>query len=134
MLLRVDTNLRTTTWLLLAAVCVAGCANIDLRPGAQGQANYAEQGLASYYSDYHQGRKTASGEPFDQAAMTAAHPSLAFGTRVRVTRIDTGRDVVVRINDRGPFVPGRIIDLSYAAAEKLDMLDSGVAQVRVSVE
>jgi rare lipoprotein A len=87
-------------------------------------------GLASYYG---QGEVTATGEKFDPKGMTAAHRTLPFGTRVRVTRVDTGNSVVVRINDRGPFKPGRIIDLSEGAAEDLDMTKVGLAEVRLDV-
>lgn len=91
-------------------------------------------GEASYYSDALAGRRTASGERYDPAALTAAHRSLPFGTRVRVVRVDTGRAVLVRITDRGPFgKPSRIIDLSKAAAKELDMLRAGVIRVRVEV-
>jgi rare lipoprotein A len=92
-----------------------------------------EEGLASWYGGKFQGRKTASGEVFDTNEFTAAHRTLPFGTRVRVTNLDTGRTTVVRINDRGPFVPGRIIDLSRAAAAAIGMAGSGVARVRVDV-
>jgi rare lipoprotein A len=87
-------------------------------------------GLASYYG---QGEVTATGEKFNPKGMTAAHRTLPFGTRVRVTRVDTGNSVVVRINDRGPFKPGRIIDLSEGAAEDLDMTKVGLAEVRLDV-
>jgi rare lipoprotein A len=87
-------------------------------------------GLASYYGS---GEVTATGEKFDPKGMTAAHRTLPFGTRVRVTRVDTGNSVVVRINDRGPFKPGRIIDLSEGAAEDLDMTRVGLAEVRLDV-
>ncbi|CCE02971.1 putative RlpA family protein (fragment) [Bradyrhizobium sp. STM 3809] len=70
---------------------------------------------------------------FDKTAMTAAHRTLPFGTRLRVTRLDTGRSVLVRINDRGPYVDGRVVDLSYAAASLLDMVESGLADVRLDV-
>lgn len=90
-------------------------------------------GEASYYGDKYAGRATASGERFDPRAMTAAHPTLPFDTRVRVTRLDTGASVVVRINDRGPFKDGRIIDLSKGAARRIDMLSVGVTDVRVEV-
>jgi peptidoglycan lytic transglycosylase len=79
------------------------------------------------------GRRTASGERFDPAALTAAHRELPFGTRLRVTNLDNGRSVTVRINDRGPFAQGRILDLSFAAARELGMLRSGVARVRIEV-
>ena len=107
---------------------LAGCAG-----GPQGSGGEVREGLASYYADRFHGRTTASGEVFDMNALTAAHRTLPFGTRVRVTRLDSGRDVVVRINDRGPFVEGRIIDLSRAAAEKLGMLVDGVVRVRLRV-
>ena len=87
-------------------------------------------GLASYYS---QGEKTATGELFDRRGMTAAHPTLPFGAKVRVTRLDTGDSVVVRINDRGPFKPGRVIDLSEAAAEQIRMTGRGLATVKLEV-
>lgn len=91
------------------------------------------QGKASWYGRGFQGKATASGEPFDRQALTAAHPDLPFGTSVRVTNRRNGRSIVVRINDRGPFSGERIIDLSEGAARKLDMLRSGVAQVVVEV-
>lgn len=86
---------------------------------------------ASYYGAYHHGRRTANGERFDMHAMTAAHRTLRFGTRVRVSY--GSRSVVVRINDRGPFVRGRCIDLSKGAAARLGMLRAGVGRVRVEV-
>lgn len=92
-----------------------------------------QTGIASWYGGKHHGGPTASGEKFDKNAMTAAHRTLRMGTRVRVTRKKNQRSVVVRINDRGPYSKGRIIDLSEAAARALDMLDDGIAQVRVEV-
>ncbi|MGM0983516.1 MAG: septal ring lytic transglycosylase RlpA family protein [Pseudomonadota bacterium] len=91
-----------------------------------------QQGVASYYSDRFQGRTTASGEPFDQQAFTAAHPTLPFGTKVVVTREDNGREVEVLINDRGPYAKGRIIDLSKRAAKELGMLQRGTVPVEIS--
>ncbi len=91
------------------------------------------RGLASWYGPGFNGRKTASGERFNQNAMTAAHRSLPFGTKVRVTNRNNGRSVVVRINDRGPFIRGRVIDVSAAAARSLGMVSSGVAPVTVEV-
>lgn len=91
------------------------------------------QGWASWYGPGFDGNYTASGEIFNQEAMTAAHPSLPMGTRVRVTNQDTGRSVVVRINDRGPFHGGRILDLSAGAARLIGVMDSGVAPVRLDV-
>ncbi len=92
-----------------------------------------EKGLASWYGEPYHGRRTASGEIYDMHEMTAAHRTLAFGTVVKVTRRDTGADVKVRITDRGPFIKGRIIDLSYAAAKKIDLDVDGVAPVKVVV-
>ena len=89
-----------------------------------------EIGLASYYS---QGRRTASGEPFDRNALTGAHRTLPFGSRVRVTMLKTGRQVIVRVNDRGPLARGRIIDVSRRAAEILGIVDAGLARVKVEI-
>lgn len=94
---------------------------------------YKAVGMASYYGRKFQGRRTASGERYDMRAMTAAHPFLKFGTRVEVTNLKNGRKVRVRINDRGPFIKGRIIDLSYAAARKIGLVSAGVAKVRVKL-
>jgi rare lipoprotein A len=91
------------------------------------------RGQASWYGPGFNGRATANGETFDQNALTAAHPSLPFGTRVEVTNINNGESVVVRINDRGPYAEGRIIDLSQAAAQDIGVTESGVAPVEVSV-
>lgn len=93
-------------------------------------ASHALKGLASYYG---KGEHTATGETFDPTALTAAHRTLPFGTRVRVTRVDNGDSVIVRINDRGPFKPGRVIDLSQRAAEHLRMTDRGLALVKLEV-
>ena len=87
-------------------------------------------GLASFYTE---GSGTASGEKLDGHKLTAAHRTLPFGTRVRVTNVANGRSVTVRINDRGPFVPGRIVDVSYFAAETLGMTGTGVAKVKLEV-
>ncbi|EHQ51532.1 rare lipoprotein A [Ectothiorhodospira sp. PHS-1] len=92
---------------------------------------YRERGVASWYGTKFHGRRTSSGEPYDMFAMTAAHTSLPLPTYVRVTNLENGRSVVVRVNDRGPFVDNRIIDLSYAAAHRIGMLDRGTARVEV---
>lgn len=94
-------------------------------------ARFYERGVASWYGPGFHGRKTASGEVFDQEALTAAHPRLPFGTRVLVRRVDTGETVVVRINDRGPFKKGRVIDLSRAAARAIGLVQSGTAEVAI---
>ena len=99
-----------------------------------GQGGQTLRGLASYYSDALAGRPTASGEPYDPRQLTAASRDLPFGTRVRVTREDTGAQVVVRVNDRGPFRDHRrILDLSRAAAERLDMIRRGVVPIRAEI-
>jgi rare lipoprotein A len=90
-------------------------------------------GTASWYGEYFQGKETASGEPFDMYDMTAAHPSLPLGTYVKVTNLRNGRAVVVRVNDRGPVVDGRIIDLSYGAAKALHLERQGIQQVRLDL-
>lgn len=90
-------------------------------------------GNASWYGPGFDGRLTANGETFNQQEMTAAHPHLEFGTKVKVTNLQNGRSVVVRINDRGPFISDRIIDLSAAAARALNMISSGVAPVRLTI-
>lgn len=90
-----------------------------------------EKGKASFYADSFQGRQTANGEIFKQNKKTAAHKTLPFGTKVKVTNLKNGKTVTVRINDRGPFVAGRIIDLSKGAAAKLDMKNDGIADVKI---
>ncbi len=99
----------------------------------QSGANKSNIGMASFYAAKFQGRRTASGETFNNSAMTAAHRSLPFGTQVKVTNVRNGRSVVVRINDRGPYAKGRIIDLSKAAAKKIGVSRSGVARVKLEV-
>ena len=95
--------------------------------------HHAETGQASWYGKAHQGQRTASGERFDMRALTAAHRTLPFGTIVRVTNLGNSRSVNVRINDRGPFRRGRIIDLSYEAAKKLGIAARGTALVEITV-
>jgi len=90
----------------------------------------ASYGLASFYAE---GTKTASGEKFDPHDLTAAHPTLPFGTRLRVTNVATGRTVIVRVNDRGPFIPGRVVDVSYSAAATLGIIGRGIAKVKLDV-
>lgn len=114
--------------MLFLSFLVQGCS---LAPWRWGKA--VDKGLASWYGNEYHGRTTASGEVFDQDALTAAHKKLPFGTVVRVTNLRNGRHVVVRINDRGPFIRGRIIDLSRGAARELDMIGEGVVPVRVEV-
>jgi rare lipoprotein A len=93
-----------------------------------------EKGAASYYADSLSGNPTTSGEPYDKNALTAAHRTLPFDTMVKVTNLDNGKTVVVRINDRGPHTKSRIIDVSGAAAVQLGLIDSGTAKVRLEVQ
>jgi rare lipoprotein A len=95
-----------------------------------GGTNTASHGVASYYTE---GTKTASGEKFNTLEMTAAHPTLPFGTKLRVTNLSSGRSVTVRVNDRGPYVQGRVVDVSYSAADALGMVGKGVAKVKLDV-
>jgi rare lipoprotein A len=89
--------------------------------------------VASWYGPGFHGRRTANGEVFNQHAMTAAHKSLPFGTKVKVTNLNNGRSVIVRVNDDGPHIPGRVIDLSQGAAAKIGMLSSGTAPVKLQI-
>ena len=107
---------------------LSGCSWL---PFGTDQGGYNAEGEASYYGAKHQGKRTASGERFDQNQLTAAHRTLPFGTQVRVTNLNNDKSVLVRINDRGPYARRRIIDLSRKAAQQLDMLRAGVAPVRV---
>ena len=93
--------------------------------------DFVQRGIASWYGENFHGRRTSTGEPYDMYAMTAAHKTLPLPTYVRVTDLDTGNRVVVRVNDRGPFVEGRVIDLSYVAAVKLGIAGRGTARVEV---
>jgi rare lipoprotein A len=95
-----------------------------------GETRTASNGVASFYTE---GTQTANGEKFDTMDMTAAHPTLPFGTRLRVTDVESGKSVTVRVNDRGPYVPGRIVDVSYSAANALGMVGKGVTNVRLDV-
>ena len=109
-------------------------SDIDFAPNPATQvARSTFSGRASWYGPGFHGRRTANGEVFNSNALTAAHRSLPFGTRVRVTNIHNGRSVIVRINDRGPFIRGRIIDVSAGAARILRMIHSGVAPVRIEI-
>ena len=116
---------------LAVLILLAGCAGTH-RPAAT-PPDLAEVGEASWYGIEERGRSTASGEAMDPGALTAAHRTLPFGTIVEVTNMETGVAVHVRINDRGPFVRSRVIDLSHEAARRLGILQKGVAQVRLTV-
>ena len=112
-------------WGLVGALAVAACATVS--PTLRNQ----EVGVASWYGEPFHGQLTANGERYDMHAFTAAHRLYPFGTRLRVTNLENGRSVIVRINDRGPFVRGRIIDVSLAAATDLGMVPNGTARVRL---
>jgi rare lipoprotein A len=115
-------------------LAVTGVALVTCgRAQAQAPAPAVEEGVASWYGPSFDGQRAASGEIFDSGQMTAAHRTLPFGTRVRVRRLDSEESIVVRINDRGPWVDSRIIDLSYAAAQRLGMTDPGLFRVAVEV-
>jgi rare lipoprotein A len=94
---------------------------------------YKQKGVASYYADRFQGRKTASGVRYEKTSLTAAHKTLPLGTKVRVTNLKTGDSVDVEINDRGPHIKGRVVDLSKAAARELGMMSAGLVKVQVEV-
>ncbi len=133
-------------WLACAALLfTAACAHqragselvtppTEARPGGPEsgtRASAPQVGLASFYGHRHRGRLTASGVRYDPAALTCAHRTEPFGTRLQVTELTSGRSVVVTVNDRGPFLRGRIVDLSLAAARVLRMIERGVARVRI---
>jgi rare lipoprotein A len=119
-------------FLLLGLLVLAACAPRAARPDARDERRGAVgEGLASFYGPGLAGRPTASGERFNPDAYTAAHRSARFGTCLRVVNLENGRSVKVRVNDRGPFVAGRVIDVSQAAARVLGMLERGLARVRL---
>lgn len=128
-----DNRLRLTILaglaLLVATAVSTGCRTIRRAP----EARVIERGIASWYGPGFHGRTTANGERYDMHALTAAHPSLPFGTWVEIRNLDNGKTCRVRINDRGPFVRGRIVDLSYAAARSIDMVGPGTARVELAV-
>lgn len=119
-------------WWLVALLTV-GCAGPSARPVSLASLGWEETGYASWYGVPYHGRRTASGEIYDMHKLTAAHRTLPLGTRVRVTHRETGRSIEVRINDRGPFKRGRILDLSYAAAQRLGAVAPGFIPVRLRV-
>ncbi len=124
------TNKKTFVIVLIFLVIVS-CHRKSI-PSAQGECE--ETGIASYYGGKFIGKPTASGEIYDATKLTAAHKKLPFGTKVKVTNLNNNKSVVVRINDRGPFVAGRMIDLSEAAAQKINMIKEGVVKVTIVCE
>ena len=119
----------------IALTIVYGCASTtsQTQPTCLLQSSSDETGIASYYNDSLHGNITASGEPYNKNDLTAAHESLRFGTKVCVTNLANSLSVIVRINDRGPNYPGRIIDLSRAAAMQVGLINVGITKVRVQV-
>ena len=125
--------------ILLGALALPGCtsehsAESGKGSGASTPSSHKEVGEASWYGPRFHGKETANGETFDQKKMTAAHPSLPMGTQATVTNLENGKTVKVRINDRGPYVGNRAIDLSRAAAKKLDMEEDGTTQVKIETK
>jgi rare lipoprotein A (peptidoglycan hydrolase) len=108
-----------------------GTAKPTIKKSPPMQAKLPQTGKASWYGPQHQGKRTASGEIFDHRLFTAAHPTLPFGTKIKVTNLANGKSVEVKINDRGPFIDNRIIDLSLGAAKALEMMETGTARVRL---
>lgn len=132
---KVGLNTGVAVSILIISLVYNGCApstRFTTKPAATKSANSLE-GYASYYADEFHGRKTANGETYDMHAMTAAHRTLPFGTKVRVTNTSNGKSVVVRINDRGPFKDERIIDLSLAAARQIGLIVPGTAWVQMEI-
>lgn len=133
----------TIFFMLMLTIGLASCSSIVRFNSISDYSNSSSKfskdkektlrGLASFYGNEFNGRKTASGEIFDNNKLTAAHRTLPFGSLVRVTNLKNNLSVVVVINDRGPFVDGRIIDLSYAAARQIDMINDGIVQVEIEI-
>jgi len=119
-------------WLLLISLVVSGCSTSQASANDQ-WVGHAETGQASYYADRYIDRHTASGELYNAGEDTAAHRTLPFGSLVKVTNVKNGKSVVVRVNDRGPFVRGRIIDLSRAAFERIGHASEGLLHVEIEV-
>ena len=115
---------------LLLIILLTGCGCLNATAPRKGR---SQVGMASWYGKKFHGRPTSSGEIFDMYKLTAAHKELPLGTRVRVTNLKNRKSVIVKVNDRGPFVKGRIIDLSYGAAKKIGMVEDGVTRVRVEI-
>jgi len=119
--------------LLVLLTILNSCSFSPVKAEEKAQVGMVEIGIASWYGAEFHGRRTSNGEIYDMYQLTAAHRSFPFGTIVRVTNLGNGKIVMVRINNRGPFIKRRIIDLSYAAAVQLDMVEQGIAEVRIEV-
>ena len=118
--------------LVLLSMVVVGCSSLQPRSPEE-WIGYTDTGEASYYANKHQQRKTASGELYRHELKTAAHKELPFGSKVKVTNVNNGKSVVVRVNDRGPFVRGRIIDLSKSAFSSIGNTAAGIIDVKIEV-
>ena len=118
---------------VLSGVLFAGSCSVTKDKNEKVSYKYYQKGEASWYGPGFNGKKTASGEIFDMNKLTAAHRKLAFGTKVRVTNLNNNKSVIVRINDRGPFKKSRVIDLSKKAAEKIGLVQSGIAPVKIEI-
>lgn len=125
--------------LFIFSVLLGGCVasprftSVKFNKGEEISGEFVSEGVASYYADEYHGRKTSNGETYDMYALTAAHQQLPFNTKVKVTNLNNGKSILVRINDRGPFKDNRIIDLSYTAAKELEMIGPGTARVRLEI-
>ncbi|MEM1135860.1 MAG: septal ring lytic transglycosylase RlpA family protein [Bacteroidota bacterium] len=120
-------------FVLFTWIASTSCNTEDVMPETQALPNttFEQEGIASYYADKFEGRTTANGEVFRQDSLTAAHKHLPFGTEVLVTNLKNNKQLTVRINDRGPFVTGRIIDLSRSGAQALDFINDGIITVKI---
>jgi rare lipoprotein A len=118
--------------LMILLFCVHGCSTFRTRAPKPGEYEYTKRGVASYYDERFNAKKTASGERFNSNLLTAAHRTLPFGTHVVVKNVSNGKSVTVRINDRGPFKRKRIIDLSKAAFAKIEKIGKGIAEVEIT--
>ncbi len=122
---------RTLPFFLLLLILATSCHRKTVSSSSV-YVSGSETGLASFYSESYNGKKTANGEIYNSSEFTAAHKTLPFGTKVKVTNLTNGKTVKVRVNDRGPYVSGRIIDLTRTAARKIDMVNAGVVKVKIS--
>jgi len=127
------------TWIIICSLLLTGCVASPrftsekfIRDAGEAY-SILEEGMASYYADEFNGKRTSNGEIYDMNQMTAAHRTVPFNSRIRVTNLENGKSVVVRINDRGPFKDDRIIDLSLVAAKSLELIGSGTVKVRLEV-
>ena len=121
-----------TLFVISFFMLLSGCSSLT-PDGRNNWIGYTESGQASFYADKFQNRKTASGEPYKHNLYTAAHKSVPFGTRIKVTNKSNGKSVIVKINDRGPFVKGRVIDLSKSAFSSIGSLSAGLINVKIEV-